>query len=111
MRLDVLLGLVLRVRDFSDFLSQFLNQAEGVSFGVGISGAEGIADIVLIVSNEPYAIGSSQFIAFACFGFECLDFGGHLGRRRDTRSRSALSSLLEVSLVMVLMGMEEEYLA
>lgn len=82
-----------------------------MSFGVGISGAECIADIVLIMSNEPYSIWSSQFIAFACFGLESLDFGGHLSRGKDTRSRSALSSLLEVSLVMMLMGMEEEYLA
>lgn len=58
MGFDVLFSLILAVVDLSDLILKFLNKPEGMSFGIILIGTEGVADIVIIVSDIPYPIGS-----------------------------------------------------
>lgn len=73
-RFDVLLGLVLAVVYLRDLFLQLLEESEGVAFGVLLAGAEGVADVVVVVGDVPDSVGGLQFVAFVGPGLEgsCL---------------------------------------
>ena len=60
------------------FLPQLLDQPVGVSFGIIFPRAHRIGDVMLVVSDKPHSIASSEFFPFVDFGSEGFDFGGHL---------------------------------
>lgn len=58
MRFDVLLCFVLSVGDLCDFFLEFLDQSECVALRVGLDCTQCIADIVVVVGDEPDSVGS-----------------------------------------------------
>ena len=74
MCLYVLFSLVFDVVDLRYFFFQLLQQSISVTFRIVFISAQSIADIVLVVSDEPDSVLSFQFVSFVGLGSESFDF-------------------------------------